>query len=54
VLALLLCVAVGAAIYAGSLYLLWRMSGRPDGAERACLDRAGAAVRKLGLRLNLV
>ena len=53
VLALLLCVAAGAAVYAATLYLLWRMSGRPDGVERACLDRVGDAVRKFGSRLNL-
>jgi O-antigen/teichoic acid export membrane protein len=54
VLALLLCVAVGAVVYAAAVYLLWRLSSRPEGAESACLYRAGQVVRKLGLRLGPV
>jgi O-antigen/teichoic acid export membrane protein len=54
VLALLLCVAAGALVYAATLYLLWRLSARPEGAERACLDRAEQVFRKFGLHLKLV
>jgi lipopolysaccharide exporter len=54
VLALLLCSAVGAAVYAITLYLLWHLSGRPEGAERACLQKAEQAARKVGLNLKLV
>jgi O-antigen/teichoic acid export membrane protein len=54
VLALLLCVAVGAVVYGAALYLLWRLSSRPEGAERTCLERAEQVCRKFGLRLRLV
>lgn len=54
VIALLLCVAAGALAYAATLYLFWRMSARPEGAERACLDRVQQVCRKFGMRLKLV
>ncbi|WP_426173137.1 lipopolysaccharide biosynthesis protein [Massilia sp. TWR1-2-2] len=54
VLALLLCIAVGALVYSVSLYALWRLSGRPEGAEKECLLRAEQALRKAGLGLKLV
>lgn len=54
VLALLLCVAVGAVVYAVAVYLLWRLAGSPDGAERVCLERAEKVVHKFGLRVKLV
>jgi lipopolysaccharide exporter len=54
VLALLLCIAVGALVYSLSLYLLWHLSGRPEGAEKECLLRAEQALRKFGLSLKLV
>ncbi len=54
VLALLLCIAVGAVVYSLSLYLLWHLSGRPEGAEKECLLRAEQALRKFGLSLKLV
>ncbi|RRH78271.1 oligosaccharide flippase family protein [Falsigemmobacter faecalis] len=38
----LLC-AIGALIYAGSLLSLWRLAGRPEGAERWILARLSAA-----------
>jgi lipopolysaccharide exporter len=54
VLALLLCVAVGAIVYSLTLYLLWRLASRPDGAERVCLERCEQLLRRLGLRISLV
>jgi lipopolysaccharide exporter len=54
VLALLLCCAAGAVVYAVSLYALWRLSGRPEGAERACLGRVEQVLRKCGMSLKLV
>jgi lipopolysaccharide exporter len=54
VLALLLCVAAGALVYAVSLYILWHLCGRPDGAEKECLLRAEQAMRKVGIGLKLV
>jgi lipopolysaccharide exporter len=54
ILALLLCVAAGALVYALSLYVFWHLSGRPAGAEKECLLRAEQALRKFGLGLKLV
>jgi lipopolysaccharide exporter len=54
ILALLLCVAVGALVYAVSLYALWHLVGRPVGAERECLLRAEQVLRKIGLAVRLV
>jgi lipopolysaccharide exporter len=53
VLGLLLCVAVGAIVYAGALYVLWHLAGRPEGAERECLLRAEQVLRKAGLKWKL-
>lgn len=52
VTALLLCVVIGAVVYAASLYLFWRLSSKPNGAERYCLDRAEQVLRKFGLRFK--
>jgi lipopolysaccharide exporter len=53
VLALLLCVAVGAAVYAVTLYALWRMASRPAGAEQVCLVRAEQLLQRVGLKVAL-
>jgi lipopolysaccharide exporter len=37
VLPTLACVALGVALYGGTMYILWRIGGRPDGAERRAL-----------------
>jgi PST family polysaccharide transporter len=42
-------VALGAFIYLGLLYALWRADGRPDGIERRVLDALPALRRRLGL-----
>jgi lipopolysaccharide exporter len=54
ILALLLCVAVGALVYSGTLYLLWHLTGRPEGAEHECLLRGEQMLRKFGLNWKLV
>ena len=54
ILALLLCVAAGAIVYACALYGLWRLASRPEGAERACLTRVEQVMHKLGLRIIFV
>lgn len=54
VIALLLCIAAGAMIYAATLYLLWRLASKPSGAERYCLDRAEHVLRKFGLSWKLL
>jgi lipopolysaccharide exporter len=51
---LLLCVAAGAALYAGTLYLLWNLAAQPAGPERLCFARAETALRGIGLRVRLV
>jgi O-antigen/teichoic acid export membrane protein len=53
VAALLTCVAAGALVYAAVLYLLWRLSGRPDGAERACLNQFERLMRRAGVGVSL-
>jgi O-antigen/teichoic acid export membrane protein len=53
-LALILCVAVGAATYSFVLYGLWRLASRPTGAERFCFLKAETTLRKLGIRIDLV
>jgi lipopolysaccharide exporter len=53
VLALLLCVAVGAAVYAVTLYALWRTASRPAGAEQVCLLRAEQLLQRVGLKVAL-
>jgi O-antigen/teichoic acid export membrane protein len=46
VLMLLVCIGIGTPVYAAALLVLWKASGRPDGAESflvsACLSRFGA------------
>jgi lipopolysaccharide exporter len=53
ILALLLCVTAGAVVYAVTLYALWHITGRPEGAERECLLRAEQVLRKVGLTWKL-
>ncbi|GAB3433962.1 lipopolysaccharide biosynthesis protein [Massilia solisilvae] len=48
VMALLLCVAAGALVYAGSLYALWRWAGRPSGPEGYAFARLEDVLRKRG------
>lgn len=52
VLALLCGVALGALVYGAVLYALWRISGRPDGAERVCLGQFEQLARRFGTRLR--
>ena len=40
-LSLILQISVGAVVFTATLYLLWRLSGCPDGAENALLARLG-------------
>ncbi len=54
VLALVLCMAVGALTYVAALYLLWRLSARPAGLERYAFGRAEGVLGKVGIRINLV
>jgi lipopolysaccharide exporter len=44
---LLLLVGAGALLYLGSVALLWRVSGRPEGAETALLRRLGPKLQRL-------
>jgi O-antigen/teichoic acid export membrane protein len=43
------CVLGGALAYGLSLFVLWRVAGRPDGAERHLLDLLGAMARRVVL-----
>lgn len=54
VLALLLCAAVGALAYVLALYAVWRLWGRPDGAERHAFGQLQDVLAKIGIRLRLV
>jgi O-antigen/teichoic acid export membrane protein len=54
VLALLLCAAAGALLYALALYALWRLAGRPEGAERFAFEKVQALLARTGLRIDLV
>jgi O-antigen/teichoic acid export membrane protein len=45
------CVAGGALAYAGALYLLWRVAGRPPGAEHTLLSQARTRLARLGIHL---
>lgn len=54
VLALLLCVAVGALVYTAVLYGLWRLSARSDGMERHAFLTLQTILGKAGIRINLV
>jgi O-antigen/teichoic acid export membrane protein len=53
VAALLTGVACGALVYGAVLYLLWRLSGRPDGAERVCLTQMEQLMRRAGVGASL-
>jgi lipopolysaccharide exporter len=48
------CVFAGAATYVSVLYGLWRLGGRPNGAERFCLSSIEQACLRVGFRVNLV
>ncbi|MEN3278794.1 MAG: hypothetical protein V7631_4584, partial [Massilia sp.] len=54
VLALLLCVAVGALTYGATLYLLWRLANSPHGLERYGFGRVETVLGKAGIRVKLV
>jgi lipopolysaccharide exporter len=54
VLALLLCVAVGAVVYVIAIYALWRLWSRPDGAERHAFRQLEALLGRVGIRVSLV
>jgi lipopolysaccharide exporter len=54
VLALLLCAATGALVYVVVMYILWRMAGRPEGAEEFAFRRMQGVLGKVGIRLKLV
>ena len=54
VLALLLCAASGALVYVTAMYLLWRIAGRPEGAEEFTFRRVQGMLGKIGIRLKLV
>ena len=52
-LALLLCVAVGALVYGAAIYLLWRMAGAPEGPEHFCVLKLEQVLGKVGIKLSL-
>jgi O-antigen/teichoic acid export membrane protein len=52
ILGLGLVVGVGALVYSGSVYLLWRMANSPDGPESKLADLLGTYSRKVMLRLG--
>ncbi|MEW6372836.1 MAG: lipopolysaccharide biosynthesis protein [Pseudomonadota bacterium] len=54
VLALVLCVAVGALTYAATLYVLWRLAKSPHGLERYGFGRVENVLGKAGIRIKLV
>ncbi|QYF95065.1 lipopolysaccharide biosynthesis protein [Massilia sp. PAMC28688] len=54
VLALLLCVAVGALVYGGAVYLLWRLAGAPEGPEEFVVQKVELVLRKAGIRVSLM
>jgi PST family polysaccharide transporter len=47
---LLLVVPLGAAVYFGTAFVLWRIAGRPDGPERELLSGLEAARRRFASR----
>ena len=51
---LVACVAAGAAVYAFSIYGLWVLASRPEGAERISFLQIEHGLRKLGIRISLV
>lgn len=46
-------IAFGALVYGAVLYLLWRLAGRPESAERTCLAQLEQAMHRAGVRVNL-
>jgi O-antigen/teichoic acid export membrane protein len=48
---LVVTIIFGAVVYLATVLLMWWLSGRPEGAERFALERAGAALR--GIRAGL-
>lgn len=54
VLALLLCVAVGALVYVMVLYLLWRLFAQNEGMERHAFLTLQGILGKAGIRIKLV
>jgi len=54
IIALAVCVTVGALTYALSLYFLWRLAKSPQGLERYGFGRVEQALGKAGIRVKLV
>lgn len=54
VLALLLCVGVGALVYAATIYIMWRLAGAPDGPEEFVAGKVEQVLCKVGITLKLV
>ena len=52
-LALLLCAAGGAMVYALAIYGLWRLAGAPDGPERFVVLKLERLLAKAGLQISL-
>jgi len=44
---MLALILLGAAVYAGGVLTLWRLVGKPDGAERELLDTAGRFLQRI-------
>lgn len=53
VAALLASVAVGAVVYGLTLFVLWRLSGKPEGPERVCLNGIERLLGRAGLAIRL-
>jgi O-antigen/teichoic acid export membrane protein len=49
---LCLNVPLGALVYGTSVLILWRLSGRPDGAESAALEQAGDVLASMSHRFR--
>jgi O-antigen/teichoic acid export membrane protein len=52
VLSLLLNVPLGAAVYGATVLLVWRLAGRPDGAESEALEHLGDYLRAVRRRFG--
>lgn len=50
---LITSLVVGTLVYAAVLYLLWRLSGRSNGAERVCLTQFENLMRRAGVIVSL-
>jgi O-antigen/teichoic acid export membrane protein len=50
ILSLIVKVVAGAVVYGVVVLALWRLSGRPDGAERFVLDKASGLLAATGLK----